>query len=47
MIIIDILAAIAGTSYQTQVRQTQLMTIYQEINHSRLPYQTLIGYGAE
>ena len=44
--IIGILAAIGVVSYQTQIRQTQLMTIYQEINHFRLPYQTLIGDGA-
>lgn len=46
MTIIGILAAIGVVSYQTQIRQTQLMTIYQEINHFRLPYQTLIGDGA-
>ena len=46
MTIIAILAAIGGFSYQTQVRQTNLMTIYQEINQFRLPYQTLIGEGA-
>ena len=47
MTIIGILAAIGVVSYQTQIRQTQLMAIYQEINHFRLPYQTLIGDGAE
>lgn len=47
MTIIGILFAIGVVSYQTQIRQTQLMTIYQEINHFRLPYQTLIGDGAE
>lgn len=46
MSIIGILAAIGVVSYQTQVRQTNLMTIYQEINQFRLPYQTLIGDGA-
>lgn len=46
MTIIGILAAIGVVSYQTQIRQTQLMTIYQDINHFRLPYQTLIGDGA-
>lgn len=46
MTIIAILAAIGVVSYQTQVRQTQLMTIYQEINQFRFPYQTLIGDGA-
>lgn len=44
--IIGILAAIAGVSYQTQVRQSHLITIYQEINHFRLPYQILINEGA-
>lgn len=44
--IIGLLAAIAGASYQTQVRQTQLLTLYQEINHFRMPYQTLIDEGA-
>lgn len=44
--IIGILAAIAGVSYQTQVRQTQLATLYQEINHFRLPYQILMSEGA-
>ena len=45
MTIIGILAAIGVVSYQTQVRKTNLMTIYQEINKFRLPYQTLIGDG--
>ncbi|WP_201603914.1 pilin [Psychrobacter immobilis] len=44
--IIGILAAIAGVSYQTQIRQTQIMTIYQTINQFRLPYQTLVNEGA-
>lgn len=44
--IIGILAAIAGVSYQTQLRQTQFATLYQEINHFRLPYQTLMNEGA-
>ena len=41
-----ILAAIATVSYQIQVRQTQMMTAYQETNLFRLPYQTLINEGA-
>lgn len=41
-----ILAAIATVSYQVQVRQTQMMTAYQETNLFRLPYQTLINEGA-
>lgn len=45
--LIGILAAIAGVSYQTQVRQSHLITIYQEMNHFRLPYQILISEGAE
>lgn len=44
--VIGILAAISGVSYQTQVRQTQLMTIYQEMNFFRLPYQNLMNEGA-
>lgn len=44
--IIGILAAIAVLSYQTQLRQTQVMTIYQELNQFRLPYQTLMSEGA-
>ncbi|MGP9515206.1 pilin [Psychrobacter sp. AOP5-CZ1-12] len=44
--IIGILAATATVSYQTQVRKSQIMTIYKEINHFRLPYRTLIDNGA-
>ena len=44
--IVGILAAIATVSYQTQVRQAQLMTDYHELNSFRLPYQTLINEGA-
>ncbi|WP_443214894.1 pilin [Psychrobacter aquimaris] len=44
--LIGILASIAAVSYQTQVRQTHVMTIYQEMNFFRLPYQTLINEGA-
>lgn len=44
--IISILAAISIASYQVQVRKTQIVTIYQEINHFRLPYQILIAEGA-
>lgn len=43
--IVGILAAIATVSYQTQIRQTQLMTIYQEINQFRMPYQILVNEG--
>ena len=44
--IIGILVSIATVSYQTQVRKTQIITIYKEINHFRLPYRTLIDNGA-
>ena len=44
--IIAILASIGIISYQRQIRQTQIMTIYQEINLFRLPYQTLLNEGA-
>lgn len=44
--IIGILAAIATVSYQTQVRQSQLISIYHELNQFRLPYQILIDQGA-
>ena len=44
--IIGILAALASLSYQTQVIQTQMMTIYQELNSFRVHYQTLINEGA-
>jgi type IV pilus assembly protein PilA len=44
--IIGILAATATVSYQVQLRKTQVMTVYQEINHFRLPYQILIDNGA-
>lgn len=44
--IISILSAISVTSYQIQVRQSQLTTIYQEVNQFRLPYQILINEGA-
>ncbi len=44
--IIGILVSIGIISYQPQIRQTQIMTIYQEINLFRLPYQTLLNEGA-
>ena len=43
--IIGILASIATVSYQVQLRKTQVMTIYKEINHFRMPYQILINEG--
>lgn len=44
--IIGILAAISGVNYQSQVKKTQVMSIYQEISHYQMPYQTLINEGA-
>ena len=44
--IIGILAAIGTVSYQVQIRQIQIMTIYKDMNHFRLPYQTLMDEGA-
>ncbi len=44
--VIGILSAIAVVNYQIQVRQSQLTTIYQEINQFRLPYQILVNEGA-
>lgn len=44
--IIGILASIAAVSYQAQVKQSQLTSIYHELNHFRLPYQILIDGGA-
>lgn len=44
--IIGILAAIATVSYQVQVRKTQVVIIYQNINQFRMPYQILIDEGA-
>lgn len=44
--VIGILVAIASISYQIQVRRAQLTMIHQELNHFRLPYQTLMNEGA-
>lgn len=44
--IIGILAAIATVSYQKKIRQTHLITIYQEVNQYRTPYHILIDEGA-
>ena len=44
--IIGILAAIGGVTYQTQLRQSQLITVYQELNHFRVPYQVSVNEGA-
>lgn len=44
--IIGILTAIGVVNYHTQVRQSNLTTIYQELNHFRQPYQILISEGA-
>lgn len=44
--IIGILASIATVSYQNKIRQTQIITIYQELNQYRTPYQILVDEGA-
>ena len=44
--IIGILASIATVGYQTQVRKTHMASVYQELNHFRLPYQVMIDEGA-
>lgn len=44
--VIGILASIATVGYQTQVRKTQLVTIYQELNYFRMPYQIMMDDGA-
>lgn len=44
--IIGILSAFAMVAYQVQVRQSQLTTMYHELNGFRLPYQVLMGEGA-
>ena len=43
--IISILSAISIVSYRTHIRKTQIMTIYQEINNFRTPYQMLMNEG--
>lgn len=43
--IISILAGIVSLSYQSQVKQAQMIAIYQELNNFRLPYQTLVNEG--
>ena len=43
--IIGILASIATVSYQTRVKQSQLVSIYQELSHFKLPYQMLMDEG--
>lgn len=45
--IIGILAAIGGVTYQTQLRQSQLITVYQELNHFRVPYQASVNEEAK
>lgn len=44
--IVGILAAIATVSYHTQIRKSQLTTVYQELNYFRQPYQILMSEGA-
>lgn len=43
--IISILASIATASYQTRVKQSQLVSIYQELSHFKLPYQMFMDEG--
>lgn len=43
--IVGILAAIATGTYYKQIRQSQLITIYQELNYFRQPYQILMSEG--
>lgn len=43
--IIGILAAIATVSFQVNIRRTDLVIVYQELNHFRLPYEILIDEG--
>lgn len=44
--IIGILSVVALSSYQIQIRKTHFTTIYQEMNHFRMPYQILVNEGA-
>lgn len=44
--IIGVLSVVAIGSYQVQIRQTYFTTIYQEMNHFRMPYQILVDEGA-
>lgn len=43
--IIGVLATISVFSYQNYVRKAQIMSIYKEINHFRVPYQILMDDG--
>ena len=44
--IVSTLASIAIANYQMQVRKTHMASVYQELNHFRLPYQVMIDEGA-
>lgn len=44
--IVGILAAIATINYQNYIRKTQLIVIYKELNHFRMPYEILMNEGA-
>lgn len=44
--IIGVLSVVALSSYQVQIRKTHFTTIYQEMNHFRMPYQILVDEGA-
>lgn len=43
--ILGIVASIATYSYQNYIRKAQLITIYKEISHFLVPYQTLVDDG--
>lgn len=45
VVIIGILTAIGVIGYQNYIRKTQVMMVYEEINHYRIPYETLINGG--
>lgn len=44
--IIGILGAIAVVNYQTQIRKTHIVSIYQALNDFRMPYEILVNDGA-
>ncbi len=43
--IVGILSAIAVANYQTQVRKTHIISIYQTLNDFRMPYEILVNDG--
>ena len=44
--IVAVLAAMGTISYQNYIRKAQVITIYKELNHFRLPYTILLYEGA-